>query len=123
MQLTVISNVPVTSELLHGAALRVGSVTLFPPDRDGDVQVPPPGKLSPSAREPVKAGRVPPPSNRFDPKFRWFTLFDVVDWKTGKSQTSAIGVVTRPSTLYATLFATLGDKTKILRYGLLVIAI
>jgi hypothetical protein len=43
--------------------------------------------------------------------------------ETGKSQTGAIGVVTRPSMLYNTLFATLGDKTKILRYGLLGIAI
>jgi sigma-B regulation protein RsbU (phosphoserine phosphatase) len=123
LRLTVISNVPVTPELLQGVTSRVGSVTLFAPDRDGDVQVPPPAKPSPSAREPVDAGRVPPPSNRFDPTFRWFTLFDAVDWKTGKSRTAAIGVITRPSKLYETLFATLGDKTKILRYGLLVIAI
>jgi sigma-B regulation protein RsbU (phosphoserine phosphatase) len=46
-------------------------------------------------------------------------LFDALDWETGKSQTCAVGVVTRPSRLYATLFATLGDNTKVLRYGLL----
>ena len=123
LSLTVISNVPVTPELLAGATSRVGLVTLFPPDRRGDVQVPPPAKASRSARQSVGAGRVPAPANRFDPTFRWYTLFDAVDWETGKSQTGAIGVVTRPSTLYSTLFATLGDKTKILRYGLLVIAI
>jgi phosphoserine phosphatase RsbU/P len=67
---------------------------------------------SPTARKRVDAGRVPPPSNEFDPTFRFYTLFNPVDWETGKSQTGAIGVVTRPSMLY-----------EILRYGLLGIAI
>jgi sigma-B regulation protein RsbU (phosphoserine phosphatase) len=71
----------------------------------------------------VDAGRVPPPSNRFDPAFRFYTLFNVVDWETGKSQTAAMGVVTRPSVLYTALFATLGDATKILRNLLLGVAI
>jgi hypothetical protein len=30
----------------------------------------------------VDAGSVPPPSNRFDPAFRSYTLFSVVDWET-----------------------------------------
>ena len=123
LRLTVISNVPITPELLQTATSRLGSVTLIPPDRGGDLQVPPPAKPSPTARKRVDAGRVPPPANQFDPTFRFYTLFNAVDWETGKSQTSAISVVTRPSMLYDTLFATLGDKTKILRYGLLGIAI
>ena len=123
LRLAVISNVPITPELLQSATSRVGSVTLIPPDRTGDVQVPPPANASPTARKHVDAGQVPPPSNQFDPTFRFYTLFDAVDWETGKPQTGAIGVVTRPSMLYTTLFSTLGDKTKILRYGLLGIAI
>lgn len=123
LRLTVISDVPITPELLQTATSRLGSVTLIPPDRGGDVQVTPPAKPSPTARNRVDAGRVPPPANQFDPTFRFYTLFNAVDWETGKSQTNAIGIVTRPSMLYNTLFATLGDKTKILRYGLLGIAI
>ena len=123
LRLTVISNVPVTPELLQPATSSLGSVTLFPPDRSGDIQIPPPAKAGASARQGVDAGRVPPPSNRFDPAFRFYMLFDTVDWETGKSQTGVIGVVTRPSMLYNTLFATLGDRTEVLRYGLLAIAV
>ena len=123
LRFTVISNVPVTPELLQTAASRLGSVTVIPPGRGGDVQIPPPERTSPTARKRVDAGRVPPPSGRFDPTFRSYTLFDAVDWETGKSQTGGIGVITRPSVLYAALFATLGDKAEILRDGLLGIAV
>src|SRR5579863_2926280 len=119
LRLTVVSDVPITPELLHTATSRLGSVTLIPPDREDNVQFPPPA----TARNNVDVGRVPPPSNRFDPAFRFYTLFNVVDWETGKSQAGAIGVVTRPSMLYTALFATLGDKVEILRDALLVIAI
>ncbi len=122
-RLTVISNVPITPELLQAATSRLGSVTLFPPDRNGDVQIPPAARASPFVPRRVDAGRAPVASSRFDPAFRAYTFFDAVDWETGKSQTGVIGVVTRPSMLYNTLFATLGDRTKILRYGLLGIAI
>jgi sigma-B regulation protein RsbU (phosphoserine phosphatase) len=122
LRLTVISNVPITPELLQSATSRLGSVTLLPPDREGNVQVPPPARASPTARRRVDAGRVPPPSNRFDPALPFYTLFNTVDWETGKSEAGAIGVVTRPSMLYTALFATLGD-TKFLRDGLLGIAI
>ena len=123
LRLTVISNVPITPELLQPAASRVGSVTLFPLHRKGEVRVRPAAIAIPSAHNRVDAGRVPPPFNQFDPTFSFYTLFDAVNWETGKSQTGAIGVVTRPSMLYATLFATLGDMATILRYGLLAIAI
>jgi phosphoserine phosphatase RsbU/P len=122
LRLTVISNVPITPELLQTATSRLGSVTLIPPDRGGNVQVPPPAKTSPNGRKRVNAGRVPPPANQFDPTFLFYTLFTAVDWETGKSQTGALGVVTRPSRLDTLLFARLGDKTKFLRYGLLTIA-
>jgi phosphoserine phosphatase RsbU/P len=121
-RLTVISNVPITPELLQTATSRLGSVTLIPPDRKGNVEIPPPA--SPTARKSVDAGRVPPPSNKFDRTIRFYTLFNAVDWETGRSQKAAMGVVTRPSMLYTILFATLDDEaTKILRYGLLGIAI
>jgi sigma-B regulation protein RsbU (phosphoserine phosphatase) len=121
-RLTVISNVPVTPELLQSATSRLGSVTLIPPGRDGDLQIPPPAKASPTARHRIDAGRVPPPAGRFDPTFSFYTLFRAVDWETGKAQTGAIRAVTRPSALYAALFAALGDKAEILRRGLLGLA-
>lgn len=122
MRLTVTSDVPLTPELLGSATPRLGSVTLLPPDRRGDVQVPPPAIVGPAARRRVEAGRVPPPSSRFDPTVRFYTLFNIVDWENGATQTAAIGVATRPSILYGTLFATLGDNTKVLLYGVLGIA-
>jgi sigma-B regulation protein RsbU (phosphoserine phosphatase) len=121
--LIVISNVPVTPELLQTAISGVGSVSLLLPDREGDVQVPAPATVSPAGRNRVNAGAFPAPSDRFDPPFRFFTPFNTVEWANGKSETGAVEVVTRPSILYKTLFATLGDKTKILRYGLLSIGV
>ena len=123
LHFTVISNVPITPELLQPTTSRVGSVMLLLPDRKGNVQFAPPATASPSARKRVDAGRVPPPSSKFDPTFSFYTLFDVVDWETGKPQAGAIRVVTRPSMLYTALFAAWGEETKMLRYGLLAIAI
>ena len=123
LRLTVISNVPITPELLQTATSRLGSVTLLPADRKGNLIIPPPATASPAARKSVEAGRIPPPSNRFDPAFRYFTLFDAVDWESGISQKCAVVVATRPSMLYTILFAKLGDATKILRNVLLGIAI
>jgi sigma-B regulation protein RsbU (phosphoserine phosphatase) len=123
LPLTVISNVPITPELLQPATSLLGAVTILLPDRGGDVQVPPPARANPTARPRMEAGRLPPPSTRIDPILPFYTLFDATDWETGKSETCAIGAVTRPSMLYTALFATLGDKAKLLRYGLLGLAI
>jgi sigma-B regulation protein RsbU (phosphoserine phosphatase) len=122
-RLTVVSNVPITPELLQAASSLLGSVTLIPPERNGGVQIPPPAGSTAPARRRVNAGSVPPAANRFDPSFRSYTLFDVVDWETGRTQIGAIVVGTRPSMLFKALFATLGDKTVILRYGLLALTI
>jgi sigma-B regulation protein RsbU (phosphoserine phosphatase) len=71
----------------------------------------------------VETESIAPSTNRLDPAFQFFTLFDALNWKTGKPQICAIGVVTRPSLLYSTLFSTLGDNAKIVVYVLLAIAI
>ena len=122
-QVAVISDVPITPELLQPTAARLGAVTVLPPSRrNGDIQIPPsPDPLI--TRPPVKAGLVPGRSNRFDLPLAFPTLFDLVDWETGKKLEAGIDVATRPSMLYATLFATLGDKAVIFRDGLLAIAI
>ena len=64
-----------------------------------------------------------PAANRFDPEFRWWTFFTAVDWKTGKEQSGAIAVGSRPSMLYNVLFGTLGQKAGIFASALAGIAV
>jgi len=124
LTVAVISSVAVTPEVLQTAIARLGTGVLIPPGADGDVQIPPPAEAGPDAGQIVSGGSVPPPYSRFDPQFTSYTLFPAVDWGTGKSQTGTIAIATRPSVLYATLFATLGDRfTRLLRYVMIGIAI
>jgi sigma-B regulation protein RsbU (phosphoserine phosphatase) len=115
----LISDIPVTPNLLIPTAERLGLVTLVPPDINGNY-----GALRISdKRKPVRAGQVPPASHWFDITLNFGTIFNVVDWQTGqKQETGYILVATRPSMLYATLFATLGDKYLVFRDVLLLIA-
>jgi sigma-B regulation protein RsbU (phosphoserine phosphatase) len=113
----LISDIPITPNLLVPTAERLGSITLFsiPADRKRDVKF---------SRTPVNAGRVSPRTHWFDVTLNFPTLFDVVDWQTGQKQAQGlIYVATRPSMLYATLFATLGDKALIFRDLLFGIAV
>ncbi len=138
-RLTVISNVPMTADLLSRAA-RVGSVDLYPPDTvtamgtaGTDLAKPDKpgadsvtidlggskstvkiaGKNVTGAPQNVEAGKVAPASSRFDPEFRWWTLFNAIEWQSGKELTGAIVVGSRPSMLYNVLFGTLGTKAGI----------
>ena len=122
--LTVVSNVPMTAELLQRAA-RVGSVDLYP--LDAEVHLDKPAAFSAgqtttkpsedsvtkSAPQNVEPGRVLPAANGFDPEFRWWTFFNGIDWKTGKELTGAIVVGSRPSMLYNVLFGTMGRNAGI----------
>ena len=151
--LTVVSNVPMTPELLQRAT-RVGSVGLYPPNQEGNAETPAAqpatdkkaaattspesvtidfggakskvtiaGKDVSSASQNIEAGRVLPAANNFDLEFHWGSLFNAVDWKTGKELTGAIVVGSRPSMLYTVLFSALGTKAFIFLQVLLVIAI
>lgn len=140
-QLTVISNVPITPELLRQAAVELGSVTLLPPDREtivkptagsnpkgieitadkdhvttkfgGEtVRVNTSGDDSKGSKR-VEAGTVPPPSNSLDFHFPFATRFDVIDWGTAETLRGLLLVDTRPSLLYATLFSSLGENAGI----------
>jgi sigma-B regulation protein RsbU (phosphoserine phosphatase) len=147
---TVISNVPLTTEVLRGAASQLGSLTLLPPKTlGGNAPVSQPsarvGRLPPAtaAMHPaadlpdtltfttkaggnsparvslspdggrVEAGHVPPAANSLDFQFPFATRFGAIDWQTGKTLDGIMLVDTRPSMLYAALFATLGEKSKI----------
>src|SRR3984957_236269 len=110
--LALVSDIPINPALLAPTADRLGAVTFLPISAGGD---------NPHNR--VDTGQVPLRAHRFDWELRFGTLFDVVDWTSGKKEASAIGVVTRPSMLYATLFATLGDRALIWRDFLLAFAV
>jgi sigma-B regulation protein RsbU (phosphoserine phosphatase) len=116
-RMALISDMLVTPNLLLPTAERLGSVNLsaFPIGRKNGVEV---------HRKRVNAGQVSPRTHWFDITLYFPTTFDVVDWHNGKKEaTGVIYVATRPSMLYATLFATLGDKALIWRDLLLAIAI
>src|SRR5208337_3585985 len=102
--LTVISIIPISAELLKEAAAQLGSVSVFPPDRESERPV---ATVSGAAKERrdegvrvdfqdkgasvsvseaalarrVEAGRVPPPTNFFDVRFPFATRFPAVDWE------------------------------------------
>jgi sigma-B regulation protein RsbU (phosphoserine phosphatase) len=122
-QRTVISDLPITPELLQSATSQLGSATLILPAHRGDLQVPAPAVARPTERRSVATAPLATTSNRYDRSIHFATLFSALDWETGKKDDCAILVATRLSLLYHILFSTLGDKAPILLYGLLAIAI
>ncbi|HUI84975.1 MAG TPA: SpoIIE family protein phosphatase [Candidatus Binatia bacterium] len=148
-QLTVISNLPISAELLRPATSELGSVSLFPPEEktEGGAKAasaaPAGGRQTASGesqvkvemggatfnvsqgREPrsVRAGSLPPAAGSLDIPFPFGTRFDLIDWSSGKSLTGLVVVETRPSMLYATLFSALGDNAGVARQVLIGIAV
>ena len=143
--LTVISDLPITPELLQNTSAELGSITLFPPEDSTNGQVFSAGSQAPAADKKVKvsvsvgdtkfnvsdkqgagvvqAGNPPPSTSALDMLIRFGTRFNLVEWATGKSLDGLAVVDTRPSMLYATLFSTLGQKADIFRDALIFIAI
>jgi sigma-B regulation protein RsbU (phosphoserine phosphatase) len=155
-RLTVISNVPMSAEIVQRAA-RVGSVEMYPPVQpEAETESAKPVEESAGAKgtgtktspesvtidiggaksqvnisgrdvtnspQNLVAGMVSDPANNLDREFRWWSLFNAVDWNTGKDLTGAIVVGSRPSMLYNVLFNTLGTKTGIFINVLVGIAI
>jgi phosphoserine phosphatase RsbU/P len=116
-RMALISDIPITTNLLLPTAESLGSVTLLPLpiERKNGVEL---------DRKRVSAGQVSPRTHWFDLTLHFGTFFDVVDWQTGAKQADGIiYVATRPSMLYATLCATLGDKALIFRDLLFGVAI
>jgi phosphoserine phosphatase RsbU/P len=71
------------------------------------------------------AGSLGPPSGATDREITFGTPLSVVDWTTGKREQvgALVQVRTRPSVLYAHLFAALGDFAKGIEYILLAVLI
>ena len=143
--LTVISDLPITRELLQSTSAELGSITLFPPEDSTNSQVFSAGSQAPTVQNKnkitvsvgdtkfnvsnqqgtgvVQAGKLPPATSVWDMLIRFGTRFALIEWTTGKSQDGLAVVDTRPSMLYATLFSTLGQKAGIFRDALIFIAI
>ncbi len=129
--LVVISNVPVNSGLLQRTAAMVGAISLYPPKPESgesktdkrperrkqrgeeSVNIDLGGSHSTvtiaeqnleGSSQNVEVGKVPPPVNRFDREFNFWTLFNATDWQTSEQETGALMVSTRPSLLYNVLF-------------------
>jgi sigma-B regulation protein RsbU (phosphoserine phosphatase) len=88
------------------------------------------GQVSGSGRqfEPTfTAGKLPIATSAADPEITFGTPLVVVDWSSGNGERQRAGALvsvhTRPSVLYARLFAALGDFAKGVEYILLFIAI
>ncbi|HET9406106.1 MAG TPA: SpoIIE family protein phosphatase [Candidatus Sulfotelmatobacter sp.] len=62
----------------------------------------------------LSVGTLPPPANGLDSEIQFGTPLPVVNWRTGENVSvgAAVHVRTRPSVLYARLFAALGDFAK-----------
>jgi len=151
-RLTVISNVPITPELLRDTTTQLGEVNIYPPEDQGNgrftanagpqqskngVQRGQRGSdrvtidfgksqtsydVSGHEQRAISAGNVPPPAHAVDMLVGFGTTLQIIDWSTGKPLTGLLTVVTRPSQIYATLFSTLGDNAGIFRDWLMVIA-
>ncbi len=116
-RLALVSDIPITPNLLVPTAARLGIVKLYLPVQED-------GKPHRTLDKAVMSGKMPPRSHWFDLTLEFATILDAVDWQTGeKRQDGLIDVATRPSMLFATLFATLGDGALIVRDILLGVAI
>src|ERR1700686_4169829 len=138
--LRVISSEPLDKTFLQEVAAELGEITLLQPKPSATVQgvedknkqgilISSGETLSADGRqfEPTfTAGAIPAASSAVDPEIIFGAQLLIVDWAstTGERQrTGALGVHTRPSVLYARLFAALGNYAQVLEYVLLIIAI
>ena len=138
--LRVISSEPFDKALVGEIAAELGEITLLQPrtsaaipgveDKNQQgITIGSGGTVSGDGRqfEPTfTAGAIPAASSALDPNIIFGAQLMIVDWAsaTGKPErTGALGVHTRPSVLYARLFAALGSYAQALEYILLIIAI
>ncbi|MGZ7103576.1 MAG: HAMP domain-containing protein, partial [Candidatus Angelobacter sp.] len=136
--LRVISSEPLDKTLLQEIAAELGEITLLQPTPSATIpgvagkneQLISSGQMvSADGRqfEPIfTAGTIPAASSAVDREIIFGAQLLIVDWAsaTGERQrTGALGVHTRPSVLYARLFAALGNYAEVLEYILRFIAI
>ncbi len=150
--LTVVSSEALDEDLVREIANNLGEITLYAgglqlqepgrsPEKNPqsasstDQATPPrasqgnrednPGENPGAPHATFTAGTVPPSDSLFDHQITFGTPLPVIDWNSGNREQTAplVRVQTRPSVLYARLFAALGDFAKGVELILLVIAI
>jgi sigma-B regulation protein RsbU (phosphoserine phosphatase) len=130
--LILISDVPLDGKVLERVGARLGEVSLslfsggasrraaeerqrggkrdHPVIVIGEERLDIRGDVSSDTPAAIKAGKLPPPANRFDREITGGSLLKVLDWTSGKERTALLAVVTRPSLLYDRLFRTVGQS-------------
>jgi sigma-B regulation protein RsbU (phosphoserine phosphatase) len=146
--MTVISSQPLNKEFLEQIAAELGQITLYGSsansaqadparrplieidDADGKTTVHTArGRLNVDTdqqglRPIFVAGKVPRAASLFDWSTTFPTLLSVVNWKDGRQiRASALQVETRPSVLYARLFASFGEFVAVIEFALIAIAV
>jgi phosphoserine phosphatase RsbU/P len=136
--LRVISSEPLDKSLVEEIAADLGEITLLQPKHSATVPsvgdknaqgISSSGEASGDGSQwesILTAGATPTASSSVDHEVIFPTPLFVVDWASAKGErqrTAAMGVHTRPSVLYARLFAALGEYAQVVEYILLIIAI
>ncbi|MGA3090443.1 MAG: SpoIIE family protein phosphatase [Terriglobales bacterium] len=130
--LRVILSEPLDKGFVETIAGDLGRIAVYGTENPTARSPEPPGgrpsssMLDDRAREQTfSSGALPPASGALDREVRFPIPLQVVDWTTGERQRAGAlaEVETRPSVLYARLFAALGDYAKGVEYILLSIAI
>jgi len=140
--LNVISSEPLDRDVLERLAASVGEMTLYGetfqlnsdtkkpsdskgPNREHEAIVIADRGSNQGLRPTFTAGNIPPATGFFDREINFGTPLPVVDWASGdaKKAGALLQVVTRPSLVYARLFAAMGDFAKGIEYFLFAIAI
>jgi sigma-B regulation protein RsbU (phosphoserine phosphatase) len=61
------------------------------------------------ALAPLNAGTLPPQAHWYDREVVFGTMFDVIDWDSGRISPALLGIRTRPSLLYGRFFVAVGE--------------
>jgi phosphoserine phosphatase RsbU/P len=136
--LRVILSEPLDKEFVERIAGDLGRIAVYGADNPetndaAGSAAPQPGTEKPflafdsgkQRQQTFSAGTIPPANGMFDHEITFPIPLQVVDWSTGERRRAGAlaEVETRPSVLYARLFAALGDYAKGVEYILLSIAI
>jgi sigma-B regulation protein RsbU (phosphoserine phosphatase) len=130
--LRVIVSEPLDKEFVETIAGDLGRIAVYGTEsRTASAAAQPSGSGPSSALDDRKreqtfsSGNLPPANGAFDREVRFPIPLQVVDWATGERERAGAlaEVETRPTVLYARLFAALGDYAKGVEYILLSIAI
>ncbi|MGB9123220.1 MAG: PP2C family protein-serine/threonine phosphatase [Candidatus Angelobacter sp.] len=123
----VISSIQFDRKFLARIASRVGSLTLYSLDPNGDEKSieasgsKAQGTAAASGR--ISAGSVPAPINALDREVDFGGPIQVTEWENGSLRTRILGVTTRFSTVYSYITASMGIGSTVIVIALIGLAI